>query len=585
MPKPVRPPSDRSVPPAPNEATRGLDEVERALSVLDGRHPEHHRVARETRAAAEGKREQTLAEQADDRARSRRRGIFIASASVAAIAVAVVVVGIVRRSTTTSALLTEASAPWERAGFAVVASSGLSNGARLEASVDPGCVVVLSTAPGALTVERGSGRTQGSGSVGWCACTQERVVATSDLPSGTPGGIRILRIEGGGIGGAKLFPLAALRPATIATGGEDCAESMLDEWVTSGRHPPHPFDDRSLEGDGPRAAIRNAGLHVVAAAPATAPFVIATLPAASCAIAESTVPSDRLALRANGGARVVSANGALAWCDATGATYTVWREGDGELRVLAAPSKRVGGMLGLRDAASAAGMKSLATWTRPDDRGADAADALRAAFVADVVLSPDGNAAPTGAQDKRVVSISREPDTEIVVTSPPGAYYLCSPPLDPGVTHAICIESSPHMWRPRTGAKVGLAYAPLPFWMSSFATMHEPDALSGALALVGVARRLGAAGFAPTILGGATETAKGVDILGRAGEDAIVAVGTQPKPPWLLAYTNGAPWDLSGDPRIVPLKPFEHVTLTTAPPPSAPKETRRTVVFRRTAKP
>ncbi len=585
MPKTVRPPNDRSGPPPPNEATRGLDEVERALSVLDGRHPEHHRVARETMEAVQEKRDRTLAEQADDRARSRRRAIIIGSGAVAAIAVTFVVVGIVRRSSKTSELLTQASAPWQAAGFAIVASSGLSNGARLEANIDPGCVVVVSTVTGSLAVDRGGAHVAGSRSIGWCTCKEEHIVATTDLTPGEPGGIRVLRIEGGAIGGSKLFPLALLRPATFAAGGEDCAEAMLDEWVTSGRHPPSEVDDRSLEGDGPRAALRRVGLHVVAAASGSAAFVLATLPPASCAIAESATVTDRLSLRANGGARVVAANGVLAWCDAAGGTYTVWREGDGALRVLAAPSKRFGGMLGLREAASAAGMKTLTTWTRPDDRGADAADALRASFVADVVVSPDGNAAPTGSQDRRVVSISREPDTEIVVTSPPGAYYLCSPPLDPGVTHAVCIESSPHMWRPRAGGKVGLAYAPLPFWMSPFATMHEPDALNGALALLGVARRLGADGFAPTILGGATETAKGVDVLGRAGEDAIVAVGTQPKPPWLLAYTNGAPWDLSGEPRIVPLKPFEHAMLTTNPPPSAPKETRRTVVFRRTLRP
>src|SRR5204862_1166718 len=99
----------------------------------------------------------------------------------------------------------------------------------------------------------------------------------------------------------------------------------------------------------------------------------------------------------------------------------------------------------------------------------------------------------TGA-DKRLVAISREPDAEITVTSPAGAYYLCSPPLDPGVTHAICIESAPHTWRPKANAKIGLAYAPLPFWLSSVAAIHEPDALSGALALLGLARRLGADG-------------------------------------------------------------------------------------------
>lgn len=572
-------PRDPERPPPP-DAARGLDEVERALSVLDGRHPEHHRAMRETAAAVEERRAKAAKELAASSARSRKKAIIVASGVVAALAVGAVVVGLVRRASATGALLAQASAPWEARGWAVVASSGLSSGARLEATVDPGCIVVVSTVDGALAAERGNKRVEGKRSIGWCSCEKEQVVATTSLAAGAAGGMRVLRIEGSAIGGAKLFASSEPRPSSIGPGGEECAEASLDEWLASGRRPPAPADDTSIEGDGPRAALRRAGFHVVAAAPASAAFVVATVAQGSCALAESTSPSDGISLRATGGARVASSKGALAWCDAAGATYSVWREGGGELRVLTVPSKRVGGMMGVIDAAAAAGVDRVATWTRPDDRAADAADALRASFVADVVASPDGTLGATGAQEKRVVAVSREPDAEVIVTSPAGAYYLCSPPLDPGVTHALCIESAPHSWRPRGGAKIGVASAPMPFWMSSFAPIHEPDALNGALTLLALARRLGADGFTPTFLGGATETAKGVDVLGRAGEDAIVAVGLQPKAPWLVAYTNGAAWDLAGAPVIVPLAPFAHALLTTTPPPTAPKEVRRTVVFR-----
>jgi hypothetical protein len=573
---------DRSGPPPPaNDATRGLDEVERALSVLDGRHPEHQRAARETKAALEQKRAQAEQQVVVDRARARRRALIFGSGVVATIAIVLVIGGLVRRSNRTTELLALASAPWEARGFSVIASSGLWTGAHLETAVDAGCVVVVSTVDGPLAVERNGARFDGTKTIGWCACDKEQLVVTTSLPPGTAGGARVLRIDGGAVGGATLFARGDERPATFAKGGDECAEANLDEWIVRGRHPAAPVDDRSLDGDGPRAAFRRAGFHVVAAAPAAAPFVIASLPQASCGLVESTEPGELLSLRAAGGARVASANGALAWCDAAGGAYTVWHDAAGDLRVLAAPSKRLGGMLGLRDAALAAGMKTLSTWTRPDDRGADAADALRSSFVADVVVSPDGNLAAGGSQEKRIVAISREADTELIVTSPQGAYYLCSPPLGPGVTHAICIESAPHSWRARGDAKVGIASAPMPFWMASFATIHEPDAFNGALALLGVARRLGAAGFSPTILGGATETAKGVDVLGRAGEDAVVAIGFQPKPPWVLPYTNGAAWDVSGEPVVVPLAPFAHAILTVDPPPSTPKESRRTVVFRR----
>jgi hypothetical protein len=276
---------------------------------------------------------------------------------------------------------------------------------------------------------------------------------------------------------------------------------------------------------------------------------------------------------------------ALAWCDPEGGAATVWRErGDAELRVVSVASVKVGGMLGLLDAATRAGMKDVASHVRPADRGNDAADALRASGIADVVVAPDAVAPQTKSNERRIVAISREPLAELVIDEPAGAYYLCSPPLDTGETHAICIESAPHQWRPRGSAVVGIAYAPLPFWLSSFSAIQEPDALNGALALISLARRLDAAGFAPTILSGATETPKGVDVLGRAKEDSIVAVGLQPKAPWLIAYTDGAAWDIASDePRVVPLAPFAHALLSTDPPPTAPKEARRTVVFRHAA--
>jgi hypothetical protein len=252
---------------------------------------------------------------------------------------------------------------------------------------------------------------------------------------------------------------------------------------------------------------------------------------------------------------------------------------------MAAPSGRVGGVRGMRDAAARVGLASLATWTRAEDRAADAADLLRASALPNVVLSPDGNAPATGTQERRIVALSREPGAPIEVTPPAGGYNLCSPPLDADVTHALCIESSPHGWHAKDGTKVGLAYAPLPFWLAPFAATHEPDALNGVLGLLAVARRLTSSGFTPTILGSATETARGVDVLGRAGEDAVVAVGILPKPPWLLAYTNGPAWDFNGDPIVTPLAPFAHVELSVKPTPTTPKEARRTVVFRHSSKP
>jgi len=72
-----------------------------------------------------------------------------------------------------------------------------------------------------------------------------------------------------------------------------------------------------------------------------------------------------------------------------------------------------------------------------------------------------------------------------------------------------------------------------------------------------------------------------VRIVGRAGEDAIVAVGVGPRTPWVFPYTDHVPWDLGDRPAIVSVKPGESVKLTASPPPNAPEDKRRTVVFRR----
>ena len=73
-------------------------------------------------------------------------------------------------------------------------------------------------------------------------------------------------------------------------------------------------------------------------------------------------------------------------------------------------------------------------------------------------------------------------------------------------------------------------------------------------------------------------------VVGRAGEDAIVAVGLGPKPPWAFPYSDAVPWDLGDEPRVVALQPGLAVKLTSTPPPNAPIEKRRTIVFRHAAR-
>ena len=101
-----------------------------------------------------------------------------------------------------------------------------------------------------------------------------------------------------------------------------------------------------------------------------------------------------------------------------------------------------------------------------------------------------------------------------------------------------------------------------------------------------LARALQREGFEPTTIEAMTELEKGAEVLGRANEDAIVAVTLAPVEPWAipLAEAPEVSWslDASGPPHVVPLRPLDRVTLV--PPAKTklpPKDKRRTVVFRR----
>lgn len=129
--------------------------------------------------------------------------------------------------------------------------------------------------------------------------------------------------------------------------------------------------------------------------------------------------------------------------------------------------------------------------------------------------------------------------------------------------------------------------------------MNEPAALKVATQLVSLARWLRREGFEPTTIAAMTELDQGVEVLGRANEDAMVAVTLAKAPPWIVTYTDGPEWSLegvrggaggaygpsgSGEPRIVPIKPLQRVTLrATNPKTLPPKDKRHTVVFRRQA--
>jgi hypothetical protein len=206
-------------------------------------------------------------------------------------------------------------------------------------------------------------------------------------------------------------------------------------------------------------------------------------------------------------------------------------------------------------------------------------------------LVPDPKSVASGAllaaqaPDARVVALSVKGGRMYVPDGDADAAFHCEPTMRPEASETICIQTKVQSWHLPSPDTVGaIAYGPLPFWMSGHGSVKSAEVLAPQLDLLSLARRLSARGFEPTIIEGITEKANGVEILGRSSEDAVVAVGVWPAPPWVYAYTDGPPWNLEDEPHVVPLRGGDKVLLEAKTPPGVAPAQRRTVVFRHAVK-
>lgn len=563
----------------------GLGEVERAISILDGRHPDHARLQRETLQASRNR------QAALDLESKKERGRLIRRTLVTAVTLAAVGSGgwfgytTYKRRTMLEAMLDDPSAPYKMMGFAAFPAAQWGRQDLAEASVDtPSCIIAIGASAGGeavLEVRRDGERLQTKGSIGWCGCGPEHV--TAEVTSGVEGqrAVRLLHMDAHAFGGAYVFAFAKARPSTLLEG--PCADEHLDGWLTEKHYPLTAMGAAWLEATPVRKKLRAAGFRPLAIAGASLPFVVAEPPPQSCVVAIPSDPDDVLALRIDGGTRVLTkVKGPLAWCDAHASATTVWREGKGEIAVISVPARRIGGVLGLREVATRAGLGDLAVWLKSEDLGWDAAEAARASGISEPVVVDYLAAKHDAVNDARVVSVSASAGAAIAPDSGSDLVFeTCSPPLG----HALqmfCVQASPQRWRDTTAkGNAGGAESALPFWMSMLAKAHDPDAVRTEAQLFAFARRVAAEGFGPTVLEAVIEQPTGAEVLGRAGEDAIIAVGIEAVPPFAFTYSDGPAWTLSGEPRIVELAAGKHVSLTATPTPTAPKEARRTIVFRR----
>lgn len=583
------PPGCRSlelVPKPPVPPRSELDEVERAISVLGGRHPDHERTRRETLAAAEERRV-SIERELLANLRRRRRRVLVMAANVVALGVAGLVVWqLVTRARRIRDALARDEAAFLRQGFEESASNQLAAQRVLEADT-PGssCFVAIGTA-GNLVVSLGGSSISGGHSVGWCGCTPGHVTLQAATSTDVPSGLALLRVDAKVIGGPLARAWLTARPEVWADGGADCADAMLDAWMADHRCPKPVLVGAELDSLQGAAELRAIGFHVSSVVAPGMPFAVVDSAADDCELAVAS--GAELSLRTTGGARPIDrAHGAMLWCASLPEMLSVWATGGtGRALVLSAPASRLGGLLGAREGASDAGypVSPDATWLHIEDQGWDATSILRASTITDIATGPV--ASEPGAPDARVAAIVASAMSG-VTWQPSPADVSCEPPLDVSgrLGESICVPAAAAVLWKKGDAPAAVARGALPLWTSTLSQRHEREAVALLPRLLSFARRLTREGFEPTAFEGVTELRSGVRITGRAGEDAVVALGLAPSPPWVFPYSDAAQWNLGDAPRIIALKPGATVTLTSPARFADPPEKRRTIVFRRTARP
>jgi hypothetical protein len=556
-----------------------LDEVERALSVLDGRHPDYMRAQRETREAAAAR----VRELSVERSRAWRTKTARALLSLAQIVLVCASLWggyrVFLLARTLSSGLDAAASRVGTSGFFVAGSSQLWHPHELKIdAAGPMCfVAVTSAARGEMLVTHGASSIHNGHSVGWCSCGPETIELKAPSSASAIEGLRLYGVDARVLGGPQGWPFSSARPALIAPGGEECQESALIGWIADRRFPQEAVDASWFES-GPGKILSVAGFRPVAGSSAGRFFAVVEAAPGSCMVAlrpQATPLPDALTLEDMDGKALAGGN-ALLWCDTSaGKAVTVRSRGDTSTLVVAAPAARVGGALGTREWVERAGVGAITTWMREDELSLDATALLRASAVPDVA-----SGAPSA--QARFVSVSLHTAKSLVRSlSPDGSLYACSPSLDSGALESVCALVGTQSWLAAPGEKTGLAAAPTPFWLAALEDRADEGAMRAKVELLALARRLTSERFEVSMFEGVTESAPGrISVLGRARSDAIVALEVEDAAPWVLPYTDGPPWTLA-DPRIVALPPEGRVSLTAMPRPTADSKHRRTIVFRR----
>jgi hypothetical protein len=576
-------------PPPPKKNTPDdLAEVERALSVLKGRHPEHERTQREENERKAQRQARIEAMAAAEHKEQLSKRLKIGGIAGALLVVLVVAAFVFRRELARRGKVEESGDAYRAMGFVVVDTTSRGSPGKLETSADPGCFVATTTDKSPLVVARGdakgAAKVSGPAPVLFCTCQNEPITVTSEVVEG--GGLTLLRIDPAIIGGSRAFAFAPFKPGATAAWDKGCDEGSLDGWIDAKRFPAPQIDDKWL-ADPTRAALATHA-KMLATFDAGVPFAVVDVPKESCLLVTSSASDDKLSLRVKGGTTPVApTTNAIAWCQPGEWTPVVSREGGGRVAVLALSAPAIGGLVGVRDLAKKTGITLGFAGLPTTEHGWNARQLLLATTIPDGIIKTAALPDMPKDPDARVVALSFGTPNAIVTESAADTYSYCDPPIVEATRESVCIFSGEPILRASGGDAVGaVALAKLPFWLFGLKEANDPVGLKEAASLASLARRLKQERFEPTTIEAMTELPNGVEVLGRMNEDAVVAVGVMPGEPWVVPYTDGPVWTLDGEPRIVPIKPLERVTLTMPMKERElkklpPREKRRSVVFRR----
>lgn len=558
------------------------------MSLLDGRHVDTVRAQRETQAAIAARRAAVEAAERQAIAAQKRAAVARVAGAVLG-AIALVAGGWLanqryRRNVAADAALDPLAAPYLGTAWSAFPRPIWRSRDRIEVTVGPDtCVVALaSTAPGSgrLAIERPSGRISAATSTAFCTRAEERLVVSTD--GDDQGAVQLLYKESRAVGGNLALPFLTPRPASLPV-TETCKVDAFDAWLSAG-HGASPLSAAGVAA-ATSAALDADGFRLVASAPSSRPFAVVPGAADGCFLAFSTVGGEELSLRMVAGQRPLrvapgSAQG-LGWCTHVAQPVTVSRVGTGSIVVYGLGATAAGGTLGLRELAGHAGLGDVPLWVSPGERGWDASAPLLASGVAPVDITLPTDDRPV--LHTRVVSLTLvgghvKPKPDEIDR------YACAPSLEPSLPGALCVQSTPLGWETAPGERAGIAESPLPFWMDLMTRVEDRAGLAAELQLLALSRKLSRQHYEATAREGVLEERDGIEVVGREGDDRIIALGILATAPWVLPYTDGPPWTLTGDPYPVDIASGNHLHLVTVPKVAVPPDVRRTVVFRHRAR-